>query len=151
MDAAGIVADHAADGAAVVAGGVGGEGQVMFFGGVAEVIQNYSGLHSRDAAFGIDLEDISHVLREVENDGYVAALSGERGAAAPTQQRSAVLSADGDGGEDVVGVARENNADRNLAVVGTVGGVEGAAAIVEFHVAADLRSQGFVQPQGIGL
>ncbi len=38
VDAAGVVADHAADGAAVVAGGIGGEGQVIFFGGVAEVI-----------------------------------------------------------------------------------------------------------------
>jgi hypothetical protein len=113
------------------------------------LIQNYSGLDSRDAVLGIDLEDISHVLREVENDRYVAALSGERGAAAATEKRSAELVADGDGGEDVVGVTRENYADGDLAVVRTVRGIEGAAAVVEFHVAADLSSQGFVQPQGI--
>jgi hypothetical protein len=149
VDAAGIVADHAADGAAVVAGGIGGEGQVIFFGGVAEVIQDYSGLDSGDPVVGIDLENLSHVLCEVENNRDVAALSGEGGAAAATQQRSAEFAADGDGGEDVIGVAREDYADWNLAVVRTIGRVEGAAAVVELHVAADVSSQGFVQPQGI--
>jgi hypothetical protein len=124
---------------------------VILFGGVAELIQNDSRLDSRDAAFGIDLEDISHVLREVENHRDVAALSGEGGAAAATQKRSTELAADGHGGEDVVGVAGENYANGYLAVVGTIGGIEGAAAVVEFHVAADLHSQGFVQPHGIGL
>jgi hypothetical protein len=123
----------------------------MFFGCVAELIQNDSGLDARDAAFGIDLENLSHVLREVKNNGNVAALSGEGGPTAATEKRSAELAADGDGGEDVVGITRKNHADRNLAVVRTIGGVEGAAAIVELHVAADLSSQGFVQPQGIGL
>src|ERR1700752_1299029 len=151
VDAAGVVADHATDGAAIVAGGIRGKGQVIFFGGVAGLIQNFSGLDARDAAFGIDLEDISHVLREVEDDGDVAALSGKGCAAATTEQRSAELAANGDGGKDVVGVTRENYADGYLAVVRTVGGVEGATAIVEFNVAADLASQGFVQPQGIGL
>ncbi len=51
----------------------------MFFSGVAEVIENDSGLYTRNAALGIDLEDVSHVLRKIENDGDVAALSSERG------------------------------------------------------------------------
>ena len=49
-------------------------------------------------------------------------------------KRSAEFAAEGDGGEDVVGVAGKNDADRDLAVVGAVGGVEGAAAVVEANV-----------------
>ena len=69
---------------------------------------------------------LRHVLGEVENDGDVAALAGERGAAAAAEQRRAEFAADGDGGEDVVGIVGKNDADGNLAVVGAVGGVEGA-------------------------
>ena len=76
MDTAGVVADHAADGAAVVSGGVGGEGQVMFFGCVTEMIEHHSGLHAGDAAGGIDLQNIPHVFGEVENHRDVRALSG---------------------------------------------------------------------------
>ena len=58
----------------------------MFFGGVAEVVENDAGLHAGDAAGGIDLENPRHVLGEVEDDGDVAALAGERGAAAAAEQ-----------------------------------------------------------------
>ena len=43
--------------------------------------------------------------------------------------------------DDVVGVARDDEADRNLAVVGGVGGVERAAAGVEADLAADRALQ----------
>jgi hypothetical protein len=111
------------------------------------MVQNDSGLDSGNAAVGIDLENLSHVFSEIKNNGDVAALSGQGGAATATKQRSAEFAADGDGGEDVIGITREDYADGDLAVVGTVRGVEGAAAVVELHVAADVTSQGFVQPQ----
>ena len=141
VDAAGVVADHAADGAAVVAGGIGGEGEVMFFGGVAEVVEDDAGLHAGDAAGGIDLENARHVLGEVEDDGDVAALSGEGGAAAAAEHGRIEFAAEGECGEDVVGVVRENYADGDLAVVRTVGRVEGAAAVVEANVSTQMFTQ----------
>ena len=49
VDAAGVIADHAADGAAVMTGGIGSEGQMIFFGGVAEMVEDDSRLHASDA------------------------------------------------------------------------------------------------------
>ena len=90
---------------------------------------------------------VRHVLREIEDDGDVAALSGERGAAAAAEHGRAELAAECNCGEDVFGIARENYADGDLAVVGAVGRVESAGAVVESNVscqsAAKLFAQGF--------
>ena len=129
-------------------GGIGGEGEVMFFGGVAEVVENDAGLDAGDAAVGIDLEDARHVLREVEDDGDVAALSGERGAAAAGEHGSVEVAAEGECGEDVVVIAGEDDADGNLAVVGAVGGVEGAGAVVEANVSCQSAAKLFAQGLG---
>ena len=76
VDSAGVVTDHATDGAAIVAGWIGSESEVVLFGGIAQVIENDSGLDLRDAVRGIDFEDFPHVPREIENDRYVATLTG---------------------------------------------------------------------------
>jgi len=150
VDAAGVVADHAADGAGFVTGGIGGESQVMFFGGVAEVVEDDARLYACDAAGGIDLEDARHVLREIEYDGDVAALAGEGGASAATKQRGGEFAAEGDCGEDVVGVVRENYADGDLTVVGAIGGVKGAGAVVEADFATNLFTQSLGESRGFG-
>ena len=82
MHAAGVVADHAAESAAAVSGRVGPKGEVMFFGCGAQTVEHDSGLYAGDAAGRIDFEDPRHVLGKIEDDGNVAALSGERRAAA---------------------------------------------------------------------
>ena len=136
MDATGVVADHAADGAAVMAGRIGGEGEVMFLRGVAEMIEDDSGLDAGDAALGINLEDVAHVLGEVEHHGHVAALAGKGSASAAAEKRSAEFAAGRDGGEDILRVIRKNHTDGDLAVVGSVGGVERASAAIEAHFPA---------------
>jgi hypothetical protein len=143
MNAAGVVADHAAKRAAVMRGGIGAEGEVMFFGGGAQMVKNDSGLHAGDAADGIDFENLRHVPGEIENDGDVAALSGERGAAATAEKRSSELAANLDCGDHIIRVAGKHNADRHLAIVGAVGGVEGAGAAVEADFTSDLGAQSF--------
>src|SRR5437588_10829504 len=107
MDAARVVADHAADGAAVVTGRVGGKGQMMLFRGVAQMVEHNAGLHAGDAAYGIDLEDLSHVLCEVEDDRDVAALPRERSASSAAENGSTEVAADGKRGENVVGIVPE--------------------------------------------
>ena len=77
VHAAGIVADHAPERAAVVSSGIGREGEVVLLGRARRLIEDDAGLNARDAARGIDFEDARHVLRKVEDDGGVTALSGE--------------------------------------------------------------------------
>ena len=115
------------------------------------MIEDDAGLDARDAALGIDFENARHVLRKVEDDGGVAALSGKRGASAAGEQRSAVVAAEGNGGENVFFVARNYDADRNLAVVGAVGRVEGAAARVEANLSAKVAAEGGFKRRGVEL
>jgi hypothetical protein len=145
VDAAGVVADHAAESAAVVGGGIGAEGEVVFFGGGAEVIEDDSRLDAGRAANGIDFEDLIHVGGEIEDDGNVAALSGEGCASAAAEQRRAELAAECDRGLNIVRIARQHYSDRNLAVVGAVGGVESAGAAIEADFTANLFAQSFGQ------
>ncbi len=77
VNAAGVVADHAADGAAAVGGGIGREGEVEFFCGVADAVEDDAGLDVDGASDGVDGVHAVHVLREIEDDGGVAALTGE--------------------------------------------------------------------------
>jgi len=111
---------------------------VIFFGGVAKVIEHNSGLDAGDAAGRIDLKNLRHVLGEVENNRYVATLSGERCASATAEKRRTELAAERDGGKYIVHVARKNHANRHLAVVRAVGRVQGAAAGIEPDLAANL-------------
>src|ERR1700736_212811 len=141
VDTAGIVSDHAAERAAVMGCGIGSEGEVVLFGGVAKVIEHHAGLHASDAASGIDLENTCHVLGEIQHDSDIAALPGERCAATAAEQGRTEFAASRNCGEDVVGIVRKNYADRNLTVVGAVGRVERAATVVKANVATDLKAQ----------
>ena len=52
-----------------------------------------------------------------------------------------MLTAEGNGGEDVFFVARNNDSDRDLAVVGAIGRVESAAAGVEADLSAKMAEE----------
>ena len=90
---------------------------------------------------GVQLPDAVHVLREIEDHGDVAALSRQRRAAAAREDRRAVFARQSDGGDDVVGVARNHDADRHLAIVRGVGRVQRARAVVETNLAADFATK----------
>ena len=149
VHAAGVVADHASEGAAAMGGGVGREGQVMLLGGGADVVEDYSRLHAGNPALGIDLEDIRHVLREIEDDRHVAALAGQGSSAAASEERSVMVAAEGDGGEHVFFVARNDYADRDLAIVGAVGRVERASAGVEADLSSEMAVEGGFEGRGV--
>jgi len=95
---------------------------------------------------GIDLKNLRHVLGKIEYDGDVAALAGEGGTASAAEQRGTEFAAERNGGEDIVCVVGKNYADRNQAVVGTVGRVKGAAAAVKADFAAYVLTKNFRQP-----
>src|ERR1700683_4443870 len=150
VNATGVIADHAAEGAAVVRSGIGSEGKVMFFSGVAKGVEHDSGLHTGDAAGRVDFEDLIHIAGKIEDDRDVAALSCERGSAAAAEERSGEFAAERDRGDYVFDVAGKNYLDRNLAVVGTVGRVEGAAGGVEADIALKVGAKFFGKSGSIG-
>src|ERR1700727_1537441 len=151
MHAAGVVADHTAERAAIMTGGIGRESEMVFFGSGAEMVEHNPWFHPSDAAYGIDFENPRHVLGKIENDGNVAALAGEGRASTAAEQRRAEIAAEGDGGENIVGIAGKYNADRNLAIVGAAGGVKRARAAADPDFTVNLLTQRFRQPQSVDL
>jgi hypothetical protein len=91
------------------------------------------------------------VAGEIEDNGDVAALSGERSTAATAEERGTELAAEGDGSEDVIYALGKSDADGDLAVVGTVGGVKGAGTTVETDFAFELGTQGVFEGGNVEL
>ncbi len=120
--AAGVVADHSAEGAAAVGGGVGAEGQAVGCGGGPQVVQDHSGLDDGGAGGGVQVEDRAQMAGQIEDEAGAGGLSGDGRAAAARHHRHPVLPAHGQGGGDVLGVARGEHAERDTAVVGGVHG-----------------------------
>ena len=137
VHAARIVADHAAERVVRMRRRVRRERQVMRLGGVAQVVEHDARLDARELALGIELDDAVQVLGEVDDDRDVAALAGEARAAAARQHRHVTARARGDRRDDIVDALRHDDADRHLPVVRRVGRIQGAAAVVEAHLARD--------------
>ena len=131
VGAAGVVTDHAADGAAVVGGRIGRKRQLVEFRLPAERVEHHPGLYAGEALLWIELEDPIHVLGEVEHYGDIAALSGQAGACSAGQDRSSVFTASRHGSHDIVGIAGNHQPDGNLAIVRSVGRIHGAAPAIE--------------------
>ena len=53
--------------------------------------------------------------------------------------------------QNIVGIAGEHDSDGNLAVVGTVGGVERARTAVEADITAEPGAQSFGQTLGVNM
>jgi hypothetical protein len=130
-------ADHAAERVVAVRRRVRRERQMMLLGGVAQRVEHAAGLDARALARRVELEDAVQILREIQHDGDVAALSAQARAATARQHRRAMLPARGDRRDDGIDRARDDDADRDLPVVGPVGRVERPAADVEAYFAVD--------------
>ena len=141
VGAAGVVAEHPAERAVLVGCGIRRVRQVVRLGGVTELVADHAGLHPRALTLRVELEDPGHELRVVEDDRDVDALPRRAGAAAARQNRRAVAAAGGHRGDDVVGVARDHDADRDVAVDREVVRVQPATTGVEAHLAAHVPAQ----------
>src|SRR5215472_11350363 len=113
MRAAGVVADHAAERAAAMGRRVGAESQLVLLSASAQGVEDDARLDAGETAIRIDFEDPVHVLREVEDDGNVAALAGEARAGTARQHGRTELAADTDRRRDVPGIAGDNESDRD--------------------------------------
>ena len=136
MHAARVVADHAAQRVAIVRGRIGAEREVSRLGLVPQIVQDGPRLDPRPTLVPVDLEHVVHVFAHVHDHGRIARGAGEIRGAAARHDRSAERAADRHGLDDVVGVTRQHDADRNLPVVGCVGRVQRAVAVAEAHFPA---------------
>src|SRR5690606_13443644 len=131
VHAAGVVADHAAQGVVAVGGRVRRKGEVMLFRHLAQVVQYAAGFHAGAAALHVDAANVVQVFGEVDDHCHVATLAGKAGAGAARQDGQVVAIAERDGLFHVRHAARNHHADGHLPVKGGIGGVERAAAVIE--------------------
>src|SRR3546814_3002124 len=102
MQAAGVVADHPAQGVVVVRRGIGAEGQVMTLGLAAQRVENAARLDASPVRLRVDIEHAVQILRHVQDNGNVAALAGQARAAASRQERGLVAPTEGGCLDEVV-------------------------------------------------
>lgn len=148
VGAAGVVADHAADGAAAVRGGVRAEGQPVRCGGGPQVVQDDARLDHGGTGAGVEFHDGPQMPGEVEDDAGAGGLPGDGRTAAARDDGHLVGPADGKRGGDVVGVARGDYTERDPAVVGGVHRRQGPRGGVERDLAPYGRAQFTDEPAG---
>jgi hypothetical protein len=112
---------------------------------MVQLVLDQPRLHARPQLLAVDLQHLAHVLGEVEDEGVIDRLAGQRGAPAARQQRHLVRPRNVDRGPHVVGVARGDHADRLHLVHGGVGGVQQPRGGVEADVAPHDTSQGVLE------
>ena len=135
--ATGVVADHPSQRAAAVSRRVRAERQLVLLRRVTQPVENHTRLHPRQPALGIELDDVVHVLGEVEHHGLVDRLAREAGAAPPRADRGAESPAYLDSRDHVGRVARDHHAERQLPVNRAIVCVQGPAADRETNLAAE--------------
>ncbi len=122
----GVGADHPAQAAVVLAGGVGREEGAVPGGLQIERGHHQPGLHPSPGAVGRHLEHAVHVAGEVDLDAGAYGSTGEAGAHAPPDQRDAVFRRILDQADDVPGVPGRDHAQGLHLVEAGVGRVEEA-------------------------
>jgi hypothetical protein len=140
--AAGVVADHPADGAAGVRGRVGAEAQPVRCRGALQVGVHGSGLDHGGARLGIDRQHPVEVLGRVHDDARPDGVAGDGGARTAHGQRRTGRARHGQGGQQLVAVARPHDHLRGDAVERGVGGVQSPGQRGVVHVADAGRPQG---------
>ena len=138
LAAAGIVARHAADGAARVRRGIDRKEQAVRFERCVEMPKHDARLDHGAAPLGVDLEHVAKIFRAVDDQRPIDCLAALTGAAATRQDRNAALARDGDSGGDILDRARHENADRLDLVNGRVGRIAAAVGAREQHLAPRL-------------
>jgi hypothetical protein len=141
-----VVADHPAEVGAAGRRDVGAELQAVPRQGAVEGVQDHAGLDARGPADGVDGQDGVEVLAAVEDDAGADGLARQAGTPAARGDRHAHLAGDLDRGDEVVGRARDDDAERLDLVDAGVGAVEAARQGVE----ADLAGQVLAQVAGQG-
>ena len=110
-----------------------------------QLVQDDARLGPHPTLLGVHLDDVSHVLGEVDDYGAADGLPGQAGASAPRQHREPVAARLLHDGDDVVGRPRYHDADGLHLVYAGVGAVQHARHLVEAHLARHASLQVFDQ------
>src|ERR1700722_7987534 len=149
MRAAGIVADHSAQCAAAVCRWVRAKRELIFLRAIPQRVQNDARLDSCELPCDVDLQDLVHVLRKVQNHRDVASLPGKASARTARQDRRAILPARGYRCDHIVFISWYHQADGNLPVIRAIGRIESAASTVKAYFALDDALKFFFEFAGL--
>src|SRR3982751_2624438 len=100
MRAARVVADHSSEGAISVSGRVGTPNQLLtacLHRCIAQLIANRPREYAGPTLRRVHLEDAVHVFRPVDNNGDIAALTGQAGTSPSREQRGTKFPSGSDG------------------------------------------------------
>ena len=145
--AAGIVADHAADGGARGGGDVDRKPQPVRAQPAIELVEHDAGFDRAAPAGHVERQHMVEMARAVDDQRGIHGLAGLRGAAAARQHAHAFLARER---ERVLGLfdrARRDHADRHDLVVRGVGGIAPARERVEVHLAQEMRLEPPLEPR----
>ena len=137
--------------APVGGGGVGGIVIAVPVEVAVEVVQHDARLHPSPAFLGVDLQQLVHVLTEVQHQAGVDALTCQARATAPGQDGDPVLGGHLNGGLHVVGIAGNHDTDGFHLVDAGIGAVEDSREVVETYVTRDALLQLLLEFSGVGL
>src|SRR5205814_393465 len=102
---------------------------------VAQIVADGARLHTPQLAVPINGENFVEVLRPVNYNRRVTTLAGEAGAASAREHWRAELAANSDSLNNVIDAAGDHGADRDLAIIRAIDGVDGSGAYVETNFA----------------
>ena len=146
--AARVVAGHAADRRLRAGRDVDREPEAERLQLRVEVVEDEARLDRRDAALGVDGDDVAQVLGGVDDQRRAGRLAALARAGAARQHRHGELARDLEGDRDVAVALRHEHADRHDLVDRGVGRVAAARGRVEQHVAFGLAAQAPVERDG---
>src|SRR5262249_25817859 len=141
MHAAGVVANQAAQVAVFMRGRIGSKSEIELVGAFAQMIEHDARLHPRVFLLCIEFKDLVEILGKINNDRNVTTLSGKTGPATARQDWSAVISGKRNSLDHIINCFGNHDADRYLAIVGSIIGIERAAAFIKPNFAADAAAQ----------
>ena len=131
MNAARVIADHAAQRVVRVGGRIGSEREVVLLGFAAKNVEHGPRLNPSQLAVGVDGDNLIEIFGPIHDDGHIAAASREARSATAREDGSAANTGDFNRLDHVIDVAGDDNSDGDLAVIRAVGSVEGPAAGIE--------------------
>ena len=103
------------------------------------MVEHATRLYVADAIFRIDPQNVVHVFGKIHDHRNVAALTTQACSAAARKDRRSVLARQAHGRFHILHMSRHNDANRHLAIIGAIGGIERPRPFVETHFAIDMR------------
>jgi len=113
----------------------------MLLGSISQIVEHDTRLNPGALRDRVERLDPIQILRAVEDDGGITALPAKARAAAACKHRHIVAAARRDTVHQIVDCLRQDHADRHLAIVRGIGGVQCLRTGIEADFALEVRAQ----------